>query len=535
MANRDLTNFRQVINQVVEQPDQSLSVLADVGEDIIRQGQEAKIAEGLSNAQLELNELQTQYQIDFEGDPLGGMDEYKERRKEIFARHGEGISPFYRRHWEDNVRQISTRNDALQQGWVLKQTRTNTVQSINTSIKNNLLQAETDGRNFGADDAAEIEAFVNYGTGREALIDFAERNLGASTAAAMFESYDDDYMKIFMSGVINENPVKALQMMENDAVKEHLGASARGIKKAAEQRVLNFKKQRQEQAILNVMAGDSNLYEKSLERDLSYAELQAAYEKNGTPKSVQKVINQMNGLGAVDDKISNEEKLRNRVQLFRDLSVASSSENITASDISNLNARIYENVGNGSLTKEQGQNAINQLIRPSINELTQRLDEYSFDTWRPFDEIGFNDIQDEFNDKFLIQPEDSALSKKQLQIANDQNELRFYEAYNNALQDLMPDGVALADFGKLDNKDKKRILKSAKKRAVEDYAFSATGYIARETDTTQDLINIIQDDADLTRRSQSQDILDNAYQKQPVQNEFTQMSNEELLKFLETE
>ena len=150
MANRNLTPFRDVLNIEVE--DNSNSLLqagAEIGEEIIRQGQEAKIAESAAELSLSLNAMQRQYQIDNQSDPFGNIEKYKKDRQALFDKYAQGISPLYRAEWRDKTFDMATRDDAAQQGWGFKQTRLNTINSVNKSMENYLNQAGSDGLAFG--------------------------------------------------------------------------------------------------------------------------------------------------------------------------------------------------------------------------------------------------------------------------------------------------------------------------------------------------------------------------------------------------
>lgn len=220
MAQRNLTNIREVTSVAAKNPNLMLEATAQIGQQIMRQSEEAKINESLSQAQLELNSMQNQYQIDFEADPMGGSDEYKSDRKAMFDRFGENISPLYRGVWNENVRKLSRQNDATQQAWALKQTRINTVRSINSSMKNSFVQANMDGQTFAKDESAEISAYLNYENSKQKLQQWGDRNLGEGTTTKMLANYERDYLKSFVSGVADTNPQKAATLLESDQIKD---------------------------------------------------------------------------------------------------------------------------------------------------------------------------------------------------------------------------------------------------------------------------------------------------------------------------
>ena len=150
MANRDLVNFRQVTQTVASNSSQIAAQSAEMFTNILRERQEAKVAEGVSQAQVELSALENQYRIDFQGDPTGGMQEYKQSRQEILDRIGSDISPLYRGTWNKNAKNIALRNDATQQSWAMKQTRVNTVEAVNKTMKNDFSQSLSDGMASGS-------------------------------------------------------------------------------------------------------------------------------------------------------------------------------------------------------------------------------------------------------------------------------------------------------------------------------------------------------------------------------------------------
>ncbi len=225
MAQRDLSSFRTVLNQVSENPDRSFEMVAEVGEEIIERSYKAKVTETISSAMLDLNALNEKYRIDYEHDPEGGVKKFKEDRQKIFQEYEKNINPLFKGIWKDKIREIEKSNDITNQAWVIKQSRINTVNSVNRSIKNNLQMAYSAGQNFALDDSAEIDAYVNYGSTLENLSTFARENLGQETGMALLEDYSSDYMKSFISGVSASNPKKAASILQQGFVKEILPAN----------------------------------------------------------------------------------------------------------------------------------------------------------------------------------------------------------------------------------------------------------------------------------------------------------------------
>lgn len=226
MASRDVTAQRTVGPQAALQEtyvkgdvQSLLDAGAELGQQIIKSGQEAKITENYSMAQMDLNRLKSQIEVDYEHDPFQGAKKLKEEQSKIFEAYGKEISPFFRAPWDENVRELGFKVDAETEAWAFKQTRVNTVNSINRAIKNNLSQATVDGENFGNSDATEIGSLLNYQDSRNKLASFGDGNLGSETTTQMLEGYNEDYLKSFLSGVSDTNPLKALRMLDDPNVK----------------------------------------------------------------------------------------------------------------------------------------------------------------------------------------------------------------------------------------------------------------------------------------------------------------------------
>ena len=523
MAQRDLTTFRQVTQQVVEQPDQLLQAAAGIAEKVIRQGEEAKLAEGFSVAQLDLSALDSQYKIDFQGDPTNkdGVAKYKADRQAIYDNLGKNMSPLYRRQWQDGTRKLTERNDVVMQAWGLKQTQVNTIASVNNIMKNGLSQAASDGAAVGNGTMSIEDALVNYVNTRENITAYAENNLGEVTGGETVKSYDEDHMKTLISGISETDPVEASRILDNDAVKDSFDGPAqwRKMKKDVDNRVLNVGKIRVEKEVLSAMTSENSLFAQSSERQIPYAELQQAYARDGTSKAAQSVINKMNGYApSGGSQLTAEEKVIFNNDLFDDIASLEGAEGVTPADIKGLQDRVYEGLNNKSITSAAGRSALRQLLEPSVNSMSEAMETFSRDTWVPFDEIGFKKVRKTFDSKFKIDEEDSSLSKRQLNKVNNLNKQRLYQSYNDALIDLMPDGVPIADISTLSSRQRNKILKDAQTTALNDYATKSFGFQPKDTDTEQDVLNAIQSNQEAEQRSAGQDVIDKAYQTPPTAN-----------------
>lgn len=222
MANRDLNNNRTFTNVVAEAPDTLVPAIAEFGQQIIKQSQEAKIVENMSAAQLEIGKLSNDFQIKYEGDPFNeqGLKDFKAQRQGILDKYGSGISPFFGRQWKDNAFKIASNNDTQVNAWGYKQARENSAYSINQGIKNNLEQALGNGSAYASGAIGEGEALMAFQQSFESLQGYGASNLGETTTAKMLDEYKSDYMLNFVSGVSESNPYKAKQILDNEKFTE---------------------------------------------------------------------------------------------------------------------------------------------------------------------------------------------------------------------------------------------------------------------------------------------------------------------------
>lgn len=217
MAKHFASQNYNTVDRVVAPPEETLATnLVDIGQGIIKQSQEARINENLSKAQLELGQLQNQFQIKYEADPFNkdGLAEFSDARQNVLSKYGSDISPLYGRAWNDGAKKLTDLTDAHNQTWGYQQSTVNTKASIDSSMKSTLAQAQLDGENFGNSDATEIGSFTNYVTSRQRLQEFGAANIGEVSTKKLLGDFDQDAAKMFISGVAKSNPVKALKVMD---------------------------------------------------------------------------------------------------------------------------------------------------------------------------------------------------------------------------------------------------------------------------------------------------------------------------------
>lgn len=480
MANRETENYRSSITQVaaqepVQQDSGIIGIAADIGQQIIRVNQEAKITENFSKAQVELQRLNTQYQIDYESNPMGGLKELKKARDDVFNNLGNEISPFFKRNWQDNIRGLSMKDDLATEAWAMAQTRKNTVKSINETIKADLSRAAVEGENFGNSDSDEIETMLNYAASKSKLMEFGDRNLGAETTTQLLETYDDDYLKTFISGVSQSNPLKALRLMDDEAVKKSFIDQRQymDMRDAIENRALNVQEIMGDKQVLNILRDENNLLTRSMEGNVSYADLQSAFSAQpGMSEAAKSYFMKANGYtgNGSSAKLSPSEKMSAKVQLHSAITELVSSENLTAQDIAEAQTVIFSSLDKGVLNTEEAGLYLGQIVSPLATQKEEQLKTFSVNSIIHPD-MGFKGLEKIYTDHIEMKPNKGEKDVGPLtKAANDANKVKLYDYYMISLvENARSYGVDVANIKQLDKTQQRKLYAQAQNDAIKLY------------------------------------------------------------------
>ncbi len=478
MANRDTTQFRDSIQQVAPDVSSLQTTIAEVGQNIIKAGQDAKITENFSKAQLDINRLNLEYQTKYEANPFQALPDIKARQDEILSSYGEDISPFFKRSWEDNARELGTKNEGVMEAWAYGQTKKNTVVSINQGIKANMSQASMDGQTFGSGDSEEIGSMLNFAQSKSRLAGFGDKHLGATETTQLLSDYDNDYLKSFLSGVSQTNPTKALRLMEKPEVQASFKDKGHYLqmKTAIENRAFQIDDITTQKQILDTLKNENSLLTRSISDNVSYADLQQEFSKNKMSKSAQDYFLKANGFTRGGEKLTDAAKLANKSQLYTDMTKLMNSDSLSTQDAAAFQERIYQGMNNGSITEKEGVNFINQLSAPLIGQKEGSFSTFSQDSWISPD-VGFGGVQEEFEKNIkqssvydvpitAAQRDSNAIVEQN----NNMNKVKLYDYYMSALQQRAESyGVPLADVKNLNKTQQRKLYSEAQAEAVKQF------------------------------------------------------------------
>lgn len=457
-----------------EAPDMLVPKLAEIGTDIIKRSQEAKIVENLSTAQIELGKLSNDFQIKYQGDPFNedGLKEFKEQRQSVLDKYGENISPFFGRAWSDSAAKLSNQIDLGVQSWGFKQAVTNTRQSIANANSNGQIQAEQAGEALGRGEIDLPELMLTISSSVQDIKAYGQANLGETSTDTLAHDMVQDRIKGAMSGLAKTNPVQALRFMNSDAVKGAVTNQPEWAEftKAVENRALNFQDVAKQTEILNTLKGENALLASG--KVLSYSEIQQT--TGGMSEEAKKYFLRINGYTKDGDgdgpAWDDDRKIQERAGLYDKIASLSQNENFTPEDVQGLQGDIYKLMRKDALTQNQGADFLGGLVQPVISQQEERMQEFSTGHYNPFKtNAGFSDMQEYYDTEIEIKPAEGKKKVSSLDNAiNATNKTNLYDNYWNSLQtQAAKKNIPVGDIA--NSPDKDAIYAKAKQDAINDY------------------------------------------------------------------
>ena len=493
MAERGVNNNFRSSTKVV--PEQSfapqgkplIETVAEIGKNIIQRSQEAKVNENFSNAQFEVNQLDRQFQVEYQGDPFNkkGLETLKKNKNAIFDKNSEGISPFFMRPYNTKTRQLGKQSEIMTEAFGFKQSRVNTVNSMNKSIKNSLSQAAIDGES-GVDLPTALN---NFTTSKKAIVETVDGILSESEATAVLEDFDQDYLKTHLSGKAVNDPVGALAMMDTKEVAESFRDRDQFVKMrdAIENRALQSQQIAIKGEVLGAMKGSAELFASG--KPLSYAQVQTVSANMSEP--AKKFFMKKNGFtNPKDRKLGKAEQLQFKASIVNTVESIMSHDDLSISDLANLQGKIFDGMNNNSLSEKEGLTLMENLIEPAIEGKASRLKGFETSDWNPINnEIGYDTITDFYRDNVEIRPEDNALFGSILfsntseevgpitQGLNNTNKVNLFDYYFESLKEQAKKaGIPrVADLKEMVDSDKQEVIyKAAADSAINRFRANAS-------------------------------------------------------------
>lgn len=473
MAQRDITNYNTITQVVPEGPSlfESLApITAEIGQHIIKQSQEAKILENSSAAQLELGKLSNDFQIKYESDPFNeqGLKDFRSSRQGILDKYNESISPLFRRDWQENAARLTGQNDLAVEAWGFKQTAANVKSSIINANANDMVHAGILGEQLGRGEITLPELILSVNASALKLQEFGNAHIGAVSTDAIIHDKIQDSIKTAISSVAKENPVLALQYMDDKAIKSAVTNQEEFTKfrSAVETRALNVGKVVKQHEILDVLKSENALFTSG--KALSYAEIQQATQNMS--EGAKDYFLKANGYSKESASITPEQKLEFKASLYDQINQLATKQNIMPGDIANMQDVIFQGMNKKALKSTEGANFITTLLQPAITRQETQLRDFTggsgiMDFWK--ENVGLEGVQQYYTDNVEIKlPKGETKLGPISHAINSANKVQLYDNYYSALDEQAAKrGIQVADIPKL--KDNYEVYKTAQAQAIQ--------------------------------------------------------------------
>ncbi len=528
--------YMQQVTQVEpERQDDALLGVAQFGFDatqkIMKANADSGMTKALSEAQSRLNDVTQQFRLQNSANPDPNSIEFKDARRKIFEEYKGQVSPLVMREFQRQWYNIEQNNDESNKSWALKQNEFNVNENLRKTVETDLNNAYFAGTSFGVGSDVDVQSMVKSFVGsHDNLLKFATEHLGEAQANAVLSSYKSDYLKSFVSGVMQENPLGAIELLDREDIQKGINdpSAYSKLKDAAESRLMNIEDMKTQTEVIGLMKQEGGLMRESMTRNLSLVELEAAFDKHNLSEPAKRVLYRMNGYtkadlkegeadlkeGLTSDKKTKEsksDKILGGLSLKDELAVFLDKQDTkTVADYRDMQDKILSAVDAGYISTEEGLKNIEQFIEPFTETVETDLKAFDKKYLNMDTSLGFSQVQDYFDDELKVaswgwfgSDEDKAVDAR--------NKLRLYQIYQDNLQQLAEQKAGtMGGLAKLPAAQKNKYLQEAFDKTKIDFASGlGLGRYERASDASNAIKIKMQD----MSRTKVLTTIDQSYQK----------------------
>jgi hypothetical protein len=466
MAQRNLDFSPDVTNVVPENVDSTLSAISSIGAKIADDSAKSKMLVANAQVQTEFKKLDANFRLQYADDPTNseGLKALSEQRQQLVDTYGDGIPLLWKRQWNTEASDLALKSSLGNDLWGFEQQRTNVVKNFNDAKDTYLTSAQTDGMTFGKDSKAVLGSTLDYLTSRGKLEEMASPMLGEQKTREMLQDYDSDYVKVFASGVVETNPEKALELLNNPEIRATFRKPEEWekFKVSTEQRAKAVYKNNIDGGVLASIKRSNELLRSG--GGLNYTQLQQE-DLTDEARIYFEGLSGFKGTGKRGG-FTAEDKAGFELAIFDAVQNLQTDKNMDPASVRVVQDAIYKGMNAGAITQQQGQQYISQIVEPLIAKKEEAMKQYGEYKWFD-DDIGFDGIQ-EFYDNSVFKSADG-LSKdtaRAVNAGNKVNKANLYDYYFGALTARADAaGVPVADLPRLPRPQRNKIYSEAQTAA----------------------------------------------------------------------
>lgn len=241
------------------------------------------------------NEINTKWQAD----PTN--PEVEKERKEAFKEIADSfeINPISQGHWNNMINEIDSRFSQYNTQWQVKQQETN----AKINLKNNYEALTKQASMLGRDGADIEQVRLVYANGIAALKKGATPQLGEVIVGDALNSSTHDFMASYLDGLIESNPAKAIQMLQDKSIQNDIGNvdTLEKLQHSAQQKLIKQTEVEAVNRVADYIVKNNDIFSKALDGTLTTSEAQEFLSDKNVDRTMRSVMAGMLGYSSKAD------------------------------------------------------------------------------------------------------------------------------------------------------------------------------------------------------------------------------------------
>ena len=244
---------------------------------------------------LKNNEINTKWQAD----PTN--PEVEKERKEAFKEIADSfeINPISQGHWNNMINEIDSRFSQYNTQWQVKQQEAN----AKINLKNNYEALTKQASMLGRDGADIEQVRLVYANGIAALKKGATPQLGEVIVGDALNSSTHDFMASYLDGLIESNPAKAIQMLQDKSIQNDIGNvdTLEKLQHSAQQKLIKQTEVEAVNRVADYIVKNNDIFSKALDGTLTTSEAQEFLSDKNVDRTMRSVMAGMLGYSSTAD------------------------------------------------------------------------------------------------------------------------------------------------------------------------------------------------------------------------------------------
>lgn len=454
--------------------------ISKVAFSVAEEGIKMKSAEVIANTQGQLRQLRNEVFTNNAQDPAKAAQLYKAARNQLIENSVQQVSPVVQRRIRADFQGLTQRDDVGVDEWAIKQNTTNIVTGLRNIVNQSVAGAYEEGKMYASEDGVASFALTNLMEAESLVYNSSKSVQGDESAQELTSAFRGDYLKSFLSGVGETNPVKALEMLGMPEVSGSLDLKDREkLKKAFEGRAINISQINAEKEIIGFVKQNAMAISGQA---MPLMELEDLIQRQGLSDLARSAFLRANGYSAEKpEPLSKVDRLRGRDSLTIEMAKFLANKDRTLEDFRTAQVRVAEALASGVITSAEAKKYNDEYITSFAKILEEEMGGYHSQIPKDAD-VANTSMIDEFYEQQVGYKKSSFLwfdtssdafkkfSDEDANILRSTVKVRLYEPYLKALEEqARARNTTVGGLARLPEQDRLEVQNSAFRYAKTEY------------------------------------------------------------------